>query len=183
MKIPFLARMTRLSPVAILAAALSACGGGGGSGTVTGPPPPLPPPVFGPVFSEIQAGLFTPTCATSGCHSGAGAPLGLRLDAANSYGLLVGVASGQVPSLLRVAPGDPDNSYLIRKLSGTGSGGRMPLNAPPLSQAQIDVIRQWITDGAIDDRVPASDPIRVTSLAPLPRQHAGGTPRGRHGDF
>jgi hypothetical protein len=44
----------------------------------------------------------------------------------------------------------------------------MPLNAPALPQATIDVIRQWISDGAIDDRVAAVDPIRVTSLSPLP---------------
>ena len=44
----------------------------------------------------------------------------------------------------------------------------MPLDAPALPQATIDVIRQWIVDGAIDDRLPANDPIRVTSLFPVP---------------
>jgi hypothetical protein len=52
---------------------------------------------------------------------------------------------------------------------GTASvGGQMPLNGTPLSQANIDSIRQWITDGAIDDRVQTSDPIRVSSLSPMP---------------
>jgi hypothetical protein len=91
------------------------------------------------------------------------------LDEANSYMLLVGVSSGQDPALNRVEPGDPDNSYLIQKLEGTASGGaRMPLNGSPLAQSTIDTIRQWITDGATDDRVQASAPIRVTSLSPLP---------------
>jgi hypothetical protein len=113
--------------------------------------------------------LFTPTCATAGCHTGAGAPQGLRLDEANSYGLLVDVASTEVPSILRVAPGDPDNSYLIQKLEGTASvGDQMPLGGPPLPQASIDVIRQWISDGAIDDREQSSEAIRVTSLSPVP---------------
>lgn len=144
---------------------LTACTGGDGSGL----PARLPPGAFGPNFSEIQANVFVPSCATTGCHLGAGAPQGLRLDDANSYGLLVGVASSEVSSILRVAPGDPDNSYLIRKLEGTASvGAQMPLNAPPIEQVSIDVIRQWITDGAIDDRLPSANPIRVTSLSPVP---------------
>ncbi len=144
---------------------VAGCTGGDGSGL----PPRLPPGAFGPNFSEIQANVFAPNCATSGCHLGAGAPQGLRLDEANSYGLLVGIASSQVSSTLRVAPGDPDNSYLVQKLEGTASvGAQMPLNAPPIEQASIDVIRQWISDGAIDDRVPSSSPIKVTSLSPVP---------------
>ena len=149
----------------IVSLLLTACTGGDGSGL----PPRLPPGAFGPNFSEIQANVFAPNCATSGCHLGAGAPQGLRLDDANSYGLLVGIASSEVASTLRVAPGDPDNSYLVQKLEGTASvGAQMPLNAPPVEQASIDVIRQWITDGAIDDRVPSSNPIKVTSLSPVP---------------
>jgi mono/diheme cytochrome c family protein len=44
----------------------------------------------------------------------------------------------------------------------------MPFGGPPLSQAAIDVIRQWITEGAIDDREPSGEAIRVTSLSPMP---------------
>ncbi len=144
---------------------LTACTGGDGSGL----PPRLPAGAFAPDFSEIQANILVPNCAVSGCHLGAGAPQGLRLDDANSYGLLVGVASSEVSSILRVAPGDPDNSYLIQKLEGTASvGAQMPLNAPPIEQASIDVIRQWIMDGAVDDRIPSSNPVKVTSLSPVP---------------
>ncbi len=133
------------------------------------PPPPPPPPTFAANYSEIQANVFTPGCATSGCHIGGGAPEGLRLDEANSYALLVGVASTQDPGVQLVAPGNPNNSYLIQKLEGTASAGaQMPLNASPLDQPVIDIIRQWITDGAIDDRVQASVPIRVASLSPVP---------------
>jgi Bacterial Ig-like domain len=162
----------RVFPALLLAAALAAgCSGGDGSSEgepPQNPPPPSSPP-FGANFSEIQAELFTPTCAASGCHTGAAAPQGLRLDEANSYGLLVGVASMEVPSLLRVAPGDPDNSYLIHKLEGTASvGDQMPLDGTPLPQASIDVIRQWIIEGAVDDRAPSGEPIRVSSLSPVP---------------
>lgn len=150
-----------------IATAVTACGGGSGDGGGGGtPPPPVPPPAFGASFSEIQASVFTPTCATSGCHAGASAPQGLRLDQTTSYGLLVNVASSEAPSILRVAPSDPDSSYLIQKLEGTASvGERMPLGGTPLTQANIDVVRQWITDGAVDDRTPSSDPIRVSALS------------------
>src|SRR5580692_3956554 len=65
-------------------------------------------------FESIQENIFTPICSV--CHAGASAPEGLRLDAADSYNLLVGVPSTEVPSLDRVKPGDPTDSYIIQKL-------------------------------------------------------------------
>jgi hypothetical protein len=117
----------------------SSSGGGGsssGGGTVTAD------------FQSIQQNVFTPIC--SPCHSGAGAPFGLNLDATHSYNLLVGVASGEVPSLNRVKPGDPDNSYIIIKLTnGPGIvGDQMPKGETPLPAATIAAIRQWIANGA-----------------------------------
>jgi hypothetical protein len=100
-----------------------------------------------PTFQSIQDNVFTPVC--TGCHAGASAPLGLRLDEGSSYALLVNTSSVEVPSLRRVQPGNPDASYLIQKLEGTAAvGSRMPLNAPPLPASTIAVIRQWITNGA-----------------------------------
>ena len=165
----------RVSLAFLICSAVSACGGGGGGGSppAAPQPPTTPPPGAGnpnlePTFASIQANVFTPICTA--CHIGAAAPAGLRLDEANSYGLLVGVASAQQPSVLRVAPGNPGASYLIQKLEGTAAtGGRMPLNGTPLPQADIAVIRQWITDGAQGLPPPPADlPIRVTSLSPLP---------------
>jgi len=151
--------------VLMLAGAFSACGGGSGGGGTTTPPPP--PSSFGPNFSEIQANVFTPTCAVPGCHIGAGAPQGMQLDAANSFANIVGVMSNEDPAFLRVDPGNPDGSYLIQKLEGTASsGGQMPLSRTPLSVTTIATMRQWISDGAIDDRAGSTGPIRVASIAP-----------------
>jgi hypothetical protein len=105
----------------------------------------------GPVtadFQSIQDNVFTPIC--SKCHIGAGAPEGLQLDAAHSYNLLVGVPSVEQPTLLRVKPGDPDDSYMVHKIEGLAgiSGGQMPLGETPLLPATIAAIRQWITNGA-----------------------------------
>lgn len=111
------------------------------------PPPTTPPPPGTSDFEVIQDTIFTPVC--TGCHAGASAPRGLRLDKGNSYALLVGVASAEVPSLQRVQAGDAENSYLVHKIEGRAAvGGRMPLGGPPLPQADIDLIKQWIVAGA-----------------------------------
>ena len=55
-------------------------------------------------------------------------------------------------SLKRVAPGDPTNSYLYRKITGVGiTGDRMPQGGPYLSDAQIALVRDWIRRGAPND--------------------------------
>ena len=103
-------------------------------------------------LSQIQTQVFTPIC--SGCHSGAGGVLPgvMNLTAGNSFTSLVNVASIQVATIDRIEPGDPDNSYLIQKLEGTAAvGTRMPQGGPFLDPATIDMIRQWITDGAAND--------------------------------
>lgn len=98
-------------------------------------------------FASIQANIFTPICTK--CHIGGGAPEGLRLDAASSYNLLVGVPSTEVPSLFRVKSGDPDSSYIIQKLEGHAAvGAQMPFGGPYLSTTTIGFIRQWISNGA-----------------------------------
>jgi len=99
-------------------------------------------------FESIQENVFTPIC--SKCHIGASAPEGLQLDAAHSYNLLVGVPSVEVPSLLRVDPGNPDQSYMVLKIEGAPGivGAQMPFGETPLPQATIAAIRQWITNGA-----------------------------------
>lgn len=139
---------------------LAGCGSGSGAGIDTGP--------LVPTIESIQANVFDAFCIS--CHDGATAPLGLRLDAANSYALLVGVPSVEVPSVQRVRSGNPNASYLIQKLEGTAPvGGRMPLGGTPLPQADIDVVRQWIADGAQPEASSVgADPIRVTTLSPLP---------------
>jgi len=126
--------------------ALGACGAGSG-----GDSPPAQGAALQPTLASIQANIFTPTCAVSGCHSGPGAMLGLRLDAGFSYASLVNKPSfyDTNGTLLRVTPGDPDASFLIQKLEPSPAfGDRMPLTGCCLQQVTIDVIRQWIQDGA-----------------------------------
>ncbi|NRF65835.1 hypothetical protein HLB44_02425 [Aquincola sp. S2] len=141
----------KLAAAAMLGALLTACGGGSGDGLDSNGRPVGEGGSGGggltPTFASIQAQVLTPRCTT--CHAGAAAPVGLRLDAGSSYALLVGVPSGEVSSLQRVAPGRPDDSYLIHKLEGRAAvGSRMPLGGPFLDAATIAVIRDWIARGA-----------------------------------
>jgi len=101
-------------------------------------------------LASIQANVFSVNCAISGCHGGAGAQQGLRLDPGFSAGNLICVHSSQNSALIRVIPGDPDASFLIQKLQGVDGllGERMPADGPPyLTTATVNVIRQWIQDG------------------------------------
>jgi mono/diheme cytochrome c family protein len=117
-------------------------------------------------FKSIQANIFTPICSV--CHVGGAAPEGLRLDATDSFNLLVGVPSTEVPSLLRVKPGDPANSYIIQKLEGHAAvGAQMPLGGPYLSTDTIAFVRQWIANGAPPSAAAAvAAPFAVTSIVP-----------------
>lgn len=136
----------RHSIVILAALACAACSGDGTGLDENGRPEPDNGGLT-PDLASIQANVFTPICAT--CHAGASAPRGLRLDAANSYNMLVGIASSEAPNIQRVKPGDPNNSYLIHKIEGTAAvGARMPLGGPPLPQPTILVIREWISQGA-----------------------------------
>jgi hypothetical protein len=149
--------------VAILA---GGCAGNGDGLDANGRPIGSQPPPTDD-FSQIQDTVFTPIC--TGCHAGASAPVGLRLDEGNSYALLVNVASSEVPSLLRVDPGDPENSYLVQKIEGRAAvGGRMPLGGPQLPQESIDLVKRWIATGATPQVAMLTDsqPLQVVSTIP-----------------
>ncbi len=88
-----------------------------------------------------------------GCHIGAGAPGGLVLLGGEAYANLVGVPSQQLPTMARVAPGEPSQSYFLHKLRGThedagGGGFQMPRGASPLSDDDQRLVRDWIRGGA-----------------------------------
>src|SRR5690606_4155494 len=84
-------------------------------------------------FIQDVAPIFQGSCAFPNCHgtqspNPAGKPM--VLTSASAYDAVVGVASFQLPAMPRIAPGNPEGSYLLHKLRGThgqvgGSGGRM----------------------------------------------------------
>ena len=87
--------------------------------------------------SQIQP-IFDTNCTT--CHNYAGSA---TLNLTSFSGLINGGVSG--PSIIA---GDHENSLLYQRLIlPVGSAGSMPPNVP-LSQSEIDLISQWIDQGA-----------------------------------
>jgi hypothetical protein len=112
---------------------------------------------FEPTLAAIQANVFTPSCALSFCHGDA-QTANLHLSDGAAYASLVGVASVEVPTALRVEPFAPDESYLVCKLEHCAGvvGSQMPLIGGPLDPTFIEVIRTWILMGA-----PETPPVSV----------------------
>src|SRR5438128_7694426 len=103
-------------------------------------------------FTRVQTEIFTPTCAQLGCHDRLGRQEDQQLTAGVAYAQIVNHPSVEMPPLGRVAPADPANSYLYRKIIGAGiTGDRMPQGGPYLSDAQIKLVRDWIRRGAPND--------------------------------
>ena len=123
-----------------------------GCGSVKSPTEPSPPTggqAF--TFAQIQAQIFTPTCAKAGCHAASAASGGMVLEAGRAYGEIVNHPSSEQSTLNRIQPGDPDRSYMIKKLRGDPdiTGSQMPQDNPgSLSRAQLDGLIAWVRAGA-----------------------------------
>jgi len=92
--------------------------------------------------------VFAISCAFSGCHSGGDPAAGLSLEG-DFAARIVGVASEQRSDFLLVAPGNPDESYLLLKVRGDDEiiSQQMP-PGNPLPAEQVEIIRAWIASGA-----------------------------------
>jgi uncharacterized protein (TIGR03118 family) len=108
-------------------------------------------------LTQLQTQIFTPICSV--CHTGIGTTLpGVQnLTAGHTFANIVGVTSMEQPSLLRIKPNDPANSYLIQKIEGAAgiTGARMPFGCPTtqpcLDQATIDQVKAWVSQGALNN--------------------------------
>ena len=111
------------------------------------------PNALQPTLSSIQQNIFNLDCALSGCHAGTTPQQGQNLSEGQSFNNIVNVPSMEVPSLFRVNPGNPNESYLFLKITGAPLivGSQMPLGRPTLSAEKIEIIRQWIENGALDN--------------------------------
>jgi hypothetical protein len=125
------------------------------SGPPTPPPPPPPPDPSGiiPTWYGVQANILQQYCTV--CHSGATPPAGLSWEV-GQYATIVtnGRMSTEISTLREVQPSNPDTSYMMWKLNGHGPAGqaivgaRMPATGIPLDPALIEVVAQWIRNGA-----------------------------------
>lgn len=133
------------SVLVLLVVGAAACGSD--SPTAPTPTPTPTPGGLTATLSSIQSEVFDASCI--GHHGDHATEADLDLTAGQSYSNLVNVRSIQV-ALYLVEPNDAENSYLIHKLDGRAGieEDRMPVGGPFLSQADIDVIKQWINAGA-----------------------------------
>ena len=100
-------------------------------------------------FSQHVLPLLNSHCVM--CHMPGAAQAGLSLYP-DAWAALVNQPATQ-SALPRVKPGDPEGSYLYRKLAGThlesgGSGEHMPFQRERLDPADLAVFRDWIAQGA-----------------------------------
>jgi hypothetical protein len=133
-------------------------------------------------FAWIQANVLGPSCAAfTSCHQGGHPPGRLDLSADHAYANLVNVAEVTVPDWgVRVAPFDPDHSYLLVKVGVVAGplgalGTTMPPNSPLLCAEKLDALRRWIAAGALESSVPdaPSAALPDASVAALPDGGAG----------
>lgn len=104
-------------------------------------------------FANDVQPIFTTSCVNAGCHPGGGAPFSLQ--SGQSYGNLVGVAQTSSPGCsslqFRVDPNSASNSVLYQRINGSSCGSRMPLGGGSLPTAEINRIRDWINQGALNN--------------------------------
>ena len=148
--------MRRPLRAALASAVLLLCGcAGDGPPSATG----------GSAFDDIQQEIFNPNCLLAGCHNATSQAGAMDLSPGASYAALVDVIPDNPVAadmgLLRVTPFEPELSFLITKLTmpGAGEGTRMPQGADPLPDDQIDMIRDWILDGAPPGGTPTPTPV------------------------
>ena len=101
---------------------------------------------------KVQA-IFDAHCVQ--CHDAGDPQEGQDLEPDSAYSSTVQIPSMEAPTMHRIEPGSPDRSYLYHKITGTqssagGSGARM-LRGGRLSYAEIQTIRAWIAQGALDN--------------------------------
>ena len=96
--------------------------------------------------------IFEKRCSIGGCHSLATQQAGLVLTANEAYASLVGVPSTRIPSMVRVRPSQPSQSWLVDMIEDDDAArqgySRMPLATQPLTENQIATIVRWIEQGA-----------------------------------
>jgi hypothetical protein len=104
------------------------------------PPPPAS-------FDEAVRGILAPRCAT--CHGGSRPVAALELWPPERVAELPRAASRQWVGWSILAPGRPERSYLMYKITGCPGlvGGRMPPGRP-LDDPDARVVERWVAAGA-----------------------------------
>ena len=134
-----------------LAPALVAC-----SLTLSAAEPAAPPAGKVSYYKDVRP-IFQQNC--QGCHQPA--KRGGDYEMTTFAGLMKAGESDN-PS---VVPGKPEKSYLVEEITAHDGQAEMPKGKPPLAEAQVKLIAEWVRQGAADD-TPAS-----AKAAPIDAEH------------
>jgi WD40 repeat protein/mono/diheme cytochrome c family protein len=108
-------------------------------------------------FARDVQPIFRAHC--QGCHQPAKPQGGFTMI--THADLLRAGESGDVAVVAK----HPEQSYLLAQIATVDGQAAMPKNAPPLSAADVELIRRWIEEGAIDDS-PAAPATRYDAQHP-----------------
>lgn len=100
--------------------------------------------------TQVQP-IWTANCTGVACHDATQSAEGLNLTASASRTEIINVTSSQCGAYKRVEPGSPERSYLVMKLQGSGPcliGTKMPKATQGLPANQLQLVRDWIFNGA-----------------------------------
>lgn len=101
-------------------------------------------------YKQIRP-IFQAHC--QGCHQPSKAGGGYVMTAFDR--LLAGGES----KMAAIVPKQPEESNLLDQVTPDGGKAEMPKDKPPLSAAELDLIRRWVAQGASDD-TPAAAQVR-----------------------
>ncbi|MEZ6136954.1 MAG: c-type cytochrome domain-containing protein [Pirellulaceae bacterium] len=116
------------------------------------PPAPNAPDSSAVSYTRDIEPIFRTNC--QGCHQPAKAQGGYSM--VNFSGLLAAGESGDAA----ITPGDPEQSYLLDQITPVDGQAAMPKKGNPLNAAEIDLIRRWIAQGAVNDASPTAGAVK-----------------------
>ncbi|MFT5679957.1 MAG: hypothetical protein ACI8RZ_000862 [Myxococcota bacterium] len=105
-------------------------------------------------YNADIAPIVATSCTDYGCHLIATSPNALTLDVA--YNNMLTEPSEDIPTMARIAPGSPDDSYVWHKINNThldlkdGAGESMPKGYALMTDEELAMIEAWITQGALE---------------------------------
>ena len=122
-------------------------------------------------FSKDVAPIFVAKCLA--CHNADKAKGSYRLHTFEA--LMKPGSSKDAP----VAAGKPAQSKIVQLITATNEDDRMPQKDEPLPAAQIEIIRQWMAEGATFDGPDRAVPLAILAPprhAPAPTSYARPVP-------
>jgi WD40 repeat protein/mono/diheme cytochrome c family protein len=137
---PMAMRTTRVPLAGVLVVLALAVPAARADATKSEPAPAAAPAVS---YDKQIRPIFQARC--QGCHQPAKPSGGYVMTAFDR------LLSGGKSKVAAVVPSKPDESFLVDQIIPDGGKAEMPRNEKPLTEAEIELVKQWIAQGAVDD--------------------------------